>query len=57
MLSYSSEISHVTLCEKLQFSSVQMLRCVRLFATPWTAARQVSLSITNSQEFTQTHVH
>ena len=26
-----------------------MLSCVRLFVTPWTAARQVSLSITNSQ--------
>ena len=31
------------------FSSVQSLSCVRLFATPWTAARQASLSITNSQ--------
>ena len=30
------------------FSSVQLLICVRLFATPWTAARQASLSITNS---------
>ena len=30
-------------------SSVQSLSCVQLFATPWTAARQVSLSITNSQ--------
>ena len=30
-------------------SSVQLLSCVRLFATPWTAARQASLSITNSQ--------
>ena len=26
-----------------------MLSCVRLFATPWIAARQASLSITNSQ--------
>ena len=33
----------------LQFSSVQSLSHVRLFATPWTAARQASLSITNSQ--------
>ena len=32
-----------------QFSSVQSLSPIRLFATPWTAARQVSLSITNSQ--------
>ena len=28
---------------------VQSLSCVRLFATPWTAAHQVSLSFTNSQ--------
>ena len=28
---------------------VQSLSCVRLFATPWTAARQGSLSITNSR--------
>ena len=33
----------------VQFSSVQSLSCVWLFATPWTAARQASLSITNSQ--------
>ena len=32
----------------LQFSSVQLLSCVWLFTTPWTAARQASLSITNS---------
>ena len=32
----------------LLISSVQSLSCVQLFATPWTAARQVSLSITNS---------
>ena len=31
------------------FSSVQSLSCVRLFATPWTAARQASLSIANSR--------
>ena len=33
---------------KVQFSSVQSLSHVRLFATPWTAAHQASLSITNS---------
>ena len=33
----------------VQFSSVQSLSHVRLFVTPWTAARQVSLSITNCQ--------
>jgi len=32
-----------------QFSSVQSLSCVLLFVTPWTAARQASLSITNSR--------
>ena len=32
-----------------QFSSVQSLSCVWLFATPWTAAFQASLSINNSQ--------
>ena len=31
-----------------QFSSVAQ-SCPTLFATPWTAARQASLSITNSQ--------
>ena len=33
----------------IQFSSVQLLSRVGLFATPWTAARQASLSITNSR--------
>ena len=32
-----------------QFSSVQSLSCVRLFETPWIAARQASLSIINSR--------
>ena len=32
-----------------QFSSIQLLSRVRLFTTPWTAARQASLSITNSR--------
>ena len=31
------------------FSSVQLLSRVRLFATPWTTAREASLSITNSR--------
>ena len=31
------------------FSSVQLLSCVQLFAAPWTAACQASLSITNSR--------
>ena len=42
-----------TLSRKLRafktVSSVQLLSCVPLFATPWIAAHQLSLSITNSQ--------
>ena len=34
--------------KSVQFSSVQSLNRVQLFATPWTAAHQASLSITNS---------
>ena len=34
---------------QIQHLSVWSLSCVHLFATPWTAARQASLSITNSQ--------
>ena len=33
----------------VQFSSVQSLSLVRLFATPWITAHQASLSITNSR--------
>ena len=33
----------------LQFSYVQSLSHVRLFVTPWTAAHQATLSITNTQ--------
>ena len=44
----------LTLCNRsahnsVLFSSVQSLSRVRLFVTPWTAARQASLSITNCQ--------
>ena len=35
--------------DKDSISSVQSLSRVRLFATPWIAARQASLSITNSR--------
>ena len=37
------------LCPRFPFSSVQSLSHVRLFATPWIAACQASLSITNSR--------
>ena len=42
---------HLSVLKRLvsyQFSSVQSLSCVQLFATPRTAARQASWSITNS---------
>ena len=42
-----SVLSH--LLPSVQFSSVQSLSSVQLFATPWTAAHQASLSITNSR--------
>ena len=38
----------ITVADTGQFSSVHSLSHVRLFVTPWTAARQASLSITNS---------
>ena len=50
---YNSEVINFA---SVQFSSVQLLSHVQLFATPWIAAHQASLSITNSQS-TQTHVH
>ena len=37
------------LLQNIAISSVQSLSCVRLFVTPWTAALQASLTITNSQ--------
>ena len=43
-LAWSHDMYEVT-----QFSSVQSLSRVQLFETPWTAACQASLSITNSQ--------
>ena len=45
----SRDISLPTKVCPVKFSSVQLLSHVQLFATPWTAARQASLSITNSQ--------
>ena len=40
---------HYLYFSSVQFSSVQSLSHVRLFATPWITARQASLSITNSR--------
>ena len=47
---YMIYISLSSLCSCVMFSqSVQSLSCVQLFVTPWTAAHQASLSITNFQ--------
>ena len=43
--------SHLYLASAVLLVSVQSLSCVWLFSTPWTAAHQASLSITNSQSF------
>ena len=40
---------YIHLSYEVMFSSVQLLSRVRLFVTPWTAARQASLSIINSR--------
>ena len=42
------DITHIKEKPEAQFSSIRSLNHVRLFATPWTEARQASLSITNS---------
>ena len=47
--SYTSIVGQIFSPPSTQFSSVQLLSCVRLFATPWTIAHQASRSITNSQ--------
>ena len=43
----TTAVSLVTI-DHLQYSSIQSLSCIWFFATPWTAACQASLSITNS---------
>ena len=45
----SFQMEHVFFKGRCQFSSVQTLSRVQLFVTPWIAARQASLSITNSR--------
>ena len=56
ILSHNTLVSHLRLPHvfclhfcSVQFSSVQLLSRVRLFVTPWAAACQASLSITNTQ--------
>ena len=49
MSTFSSLDIQGKLRQGVQFSSVQLLSHVRLFVTPWIAARQASLFITNSR--------
>ena len=42
-------VRHDLVTKQQQHQSVQSLSCIKLFATPWTAAYQASLSITNFQ--------
>ena len=51
MLMYGSNQTNIV----NQFSSVQSLIHVQLFATPWTAAHQASLAITNSHSLLVHH--
>ena len=44
-----TDINFLLFRPKFKVSSFQSLSCVQLFATPWTAACQASLSITNCQ--------
>ena len=46
---YAQGVVEISTAISWQFSSVQSLSCVQLFATPWAAARQTSLFITNSR--------
>ena len=48
-------VTNVIITHSVQFSSVQSLSRVRLFVTPWTAACQNSLSITNSGVYTNSY--
>ena len=47
-LTFSQMLLHTFCKSSVQFSSVQLLSHVQLYATPWTAACQASPSITNS---------
>ena len=46
-----SELSRKSKVLESSVHSVQLLSCVRLFATPWTAAHEASLFIANTQSF------
>ena len=59
-LIYFESLAFINFCNvswDLESQSVQSFSPVWLFATPWTAAHQASLSCHQLPEFTQTHVH
>ena len=56
-LKYLKSLIFIITEKKYFYEIDQSLSHVQLFATPWIAARQASLSITYLPEFTQTHVH
>ena len=50
LLSFTGILTALGACsEILALTVVQLLSCVRLFATPWTVARPTSLPFTVSQ--------
>ena len=55
-LPISFTLSEASRCHDMMFSSDQLLSRVRLFATPWTAARQAAV-YHQLPEPTQTHVY
>ena len=58
MVPFNIKVTNVLTGESLSsVQSVQSLSHVQLFVTPWTAACQASLSITNSQSLLKTHFH
>ena len=52
-VNFSCTVTQLYTCVFSYAFSVQSLSRVRLFATPWTTARQASLSITNSQSLSK----
>ena len=53
----NKHLKRVSIRLVIQFSSVQLLSRVRLFATPWIPAHQASLSITNSCSSLRLNIH
>ena len=50
-------ISNIKVTKEISSFQFSLVSCVWLFVTPWTAACQASLSITNSRSLLKTHVH